>query len=315
MIDYIPENKIKDRVERFKELWWDNWPRFKANKIGILGLALLIVFLFFAILGPVWVTFMGPEYEPVSGIDLSLGINPETNSYAWPPSLEHPFGTDSKGSDIFSQFLNGSKLGFLIGLSIALVSVLVGTLAGIVTGYWGGGWVDSVIMRIADILICIPSIPLLIVLGAIVGALSLPSFILVMSIFSWSGTCRVVRSQVLSLRTRPYVDSARVVGASNLRIMLRHIAPNVIPLAFYEMTMIVGAAILTESSVSFLGFGDPTQMSWGMMLQFCRATGHTFKAPWWLIPPGLGIAFLSASFYMIGRAFDEIVNPRLRERR
>lgn len=315
MINDNSGHRINDSLEWLKEAWHENWPRFKANKVGLFGFAVLLVFLIFALLGPLWITVMGPEYEPVSGIDLSLGINPETNSYAWPPSLQHPFGTDSKGSDIFSQFLNGAELAFLIGLSIAMVSVVVGTLAGIVAGYWGGKWVDSLIMRVADILICIPLIPLLIVIGAIAGALSLTSFILIMSIFSWSGTCRVVRSQVLSLRTRPYVDSARVAGASNLRIMFRHIAPNVLPLAFYEMTMIVGAAILTEASVSFLGFGDPTQMSWGMMLQFCRATGHTYKAIWWLLPPGLGIAFLSASFYMIGRAFDEIVNPRLRERR
>jgi ABC-type dipeptide/oligopeptide/nickel transport systems, permease components len=130
---------------------------------------------------------------------------------------------------------------------------------------------------------------------------------------SWVGVCRVIRAQTLSLRTRPYIDSARVAGASSSRIIFKHIAPNVIPLGFYELTMIVGAAIITESGISFLGFGDPTQMSWGMMINFCTAQGHTFKAPWWLLPPGFGITLLSMAFYLIGRAFDEIVNPRLRK--
>jgi len=304
-----------ERLQDFREAWSENWPRFRANKIGVAGLIILLIFLALAILGPIWVAFMGPEYSPVGGIDQSLGINPDTNSYAWPPTMKHPLGTDSKGSDIFSQFLNGAELAFLIGIAIAAGSVIFGTLFGLIAGYWGGHLVDSVVMRIVDIISCIPFIPLVIVVAAVSGALSLSSFILLMVFLMWGGTCRVVRSQVLSLRTRPYVDSARVSGASSWRIMFRHIAPNVLPLAFYEMTMVVGGAILTEASVSFLGFGDPTQMSWGMMINFCRAMNHTFKASWWLLPPGLGIALLSASFYMIGRAFDEIVNPRLRERK
>ena len=304
---------IEDLLYELKGLWGENWPRFKANKLGIIGVVILLLFLFFALFGPIYLEMMGNSYSPMSGMDTSLGINPETNSYAWPPSLKHPMGTDSKGSDIFSQFLNGSYLAFLIGISIALGAAILGVIMGLISGYWGGRWIDSLIMRSADALVSIPFLPLLIVIAAVVGSLHLFTFIMIMMVFSWIGVCRVIRAQTLSLRTRPYIDAARVAGASSSRIIFKHIAPNVIPLGFYELTMIVGAAIITESGISFLGFGDPTQMSWGMMINFCTAQGHTFKAPWWLLPPGFGITLLSMAFYLIGRAFDEIVNPRLRK--
>ncbi len=306
---------IKDYINEIKEIFNENWPRFRSNKIGMIGLVILIIFLFFAMFGPIYVKIMGPEYLPVNGMDLSLEINPNTNSYAWPPSLKHIMGTDAKGSDIFSQFLNGSKLGFIIGISIAIGATVLGTTFGLISGYWGGTLIDSCIMRIVDIMICIPFLPLLIIISAVSGSMNLITFIIIMIMFSWTGVCRVVRSQTLSLRTRLYIDSAKATGASNCRILFKHIAPNVIPLSFYEMTMIVGAAILTEAGLSFLGFGDPTQMSWGMMINYCRAQSHVFKSLWWILPSGLGITFLSMAFYLIGRSFDEIVNPRLRKRK
>jgi len=306
---------IKDLISEFKELLKENWPRFKASKFGSIGVIILFMFLFLAIFGPIYVGIMGPSYSPVSGMDLSLEINPETNSYAWPPSWDHPMGTDSKGSDVFSQFLNGSYLAFVIGISIAIGAAIFGTIFGLISGYWGGTWKDSLIMRTVDVLFCIPFLPLLIVISAVIGALKLSVFIVIMIFFSWMGVCRVIRAQTLSLRTRPYVDSARVTGASNFRIIFRHIAPNVIPLSFFELSMIVGGAIIMESSLSFLGFGDPTQMSWGMMMNFCRAQSHMFKALWWFLPPGLGITLIATAFYLIGRSLDEIVNPRLRERK
>ena len=144
--------------------------------------------------------------------------------------------------------------------------------------------------------------------------MSIWNIIFLMGMLGWPGTSKVIRSQVLSLRTRPFIESALVSGASSARIIFRHIAPNVLPLTFLYMTFGVTAAIGTEAALSFIGLGDPSTVSWGMMLQWCFRSGYTFNAPFWLLPPGLCITFLALSFYLIGIGTQQIINPRLRER-
>lgn len=220
-------------------------------------------------------------------------------------------GTDSQGRDIFSQLMWGSQIALTVGLLAAAGSIGIGTVIGLIAGY-SGGRIDTVLMRFTDVILVLPGLPFIIILAAVLGP-SYWNIIFVLTIIGWPGTARVIRSEVLSLKERPFIDSAKVTGASNIRIMFKHLAPNVLPLAFLYMTFAVSGAILSEAALSFLGLGDVNTASWGQMLQAIQA-GNVLRAWWWLIPPGLGITFISLAFYLIGRAFEQIVNPRLRRR-
>ncbi|MEK6851410.1 MAG: ABC transporter permease, partial [Candidatus Thermoplasmatota archaeon] len=171
---------------------------------------------------------------------------------------------------------------------------------------------ESILMRFTDVILVLPGLPLIITLAAVLGA-SIFNIVLVIALLGWPGIARIIRAEVLSLKERPFIDSARVTGASTTRIVFRHIAPNVLPLAFLYMTFAVSGAILTEAALSFIGLGDINTMSWGIMLQLVSQS-KALTAWWWLLPPGLAITLISLSFFLVGRAFDEIVNPRLRKR-
>jgi len=220
-------------------------------------------------------------------------------------------GTDARGRDIFSQLLWGSRVALLVGFASAFFTIAIGVIIGLVAGFLGGR-VESVLMRFTDVILVLPGLPLIIIMAAVLGA-GIWNIILVISIIGWPGVARVIRAEVLSLKERPFIDSARVTGASNVRIMFRHIAPNVAPLAFLYMTFSVSGAILTEAALSFIGLGDVSTISWGIMLQDVSQS-KALEAWWWLLPPGLAITLISLAFFLVGRAFDEIVNPRLRKR-
>ena len=234
---------------------------------------------------------------------LPPGTYPSGNSYLW--------GTDNQGRDILSQFIWGSRIALIVGFASALLSVGIGLIVGLVAGYLGRT-TDIVLMRFTDVILVIPTLPLLIILSAVLGA-SIGNVILVIALLAWPGTARVIRSEVLSLRERPYIQSARVTGASSMRIMFRHLTPNVMPLVFLYMTFSVSGAILFEASLSFIGLGDINTPSWGTMLSTVQQS-DLLRAYWWLLPPGLGITILSLAFYFVGRAFEQIINPRLRVR-
>jgi peptide/nickel transport system permease protein len=234
---------------------------------------------------------------------LAPGTYPSGNTYVW--------GTDDQGRDIFSQFIWGSRIALVVGFASALLSVGIGTIIGLVAGYVGRK-TDAVLMRFTDVILVLPGLPLLIVLSAVLGT-SIVNIIIVIAILGWPGTARVIRSEVLSLKERPYIHSARVTGASNIRIMFRHLAPNVMPLVFLYMTFAVSGAILLEAALSFLGLGDINTPSWGTMLSTIQSS-DLLRAYWWLFPPGLGITLLSLAFFLVGRAFEQVINPRLRTR-
>lgn len=234
---------------------------------------------------------------------LPPGTYPSGNTYLW--------GTDLQGRDILSQFIWGSRIAMIVGLASAAMSVGIGLVVGLVSGYVGRN-TDIVLMRFTDVVLVLPTIPLLVVLSAVMGA-SIWNVVLVIALLAWPGTARVIRAEILSLKERPYIQSARVTGASNVRIMFRHLTPNVLPLVFLYMTFSVSGAIFLEAALSFLGLGDINTPSWGTMLSTVQQTNLVAEW-WWLLPPGLGITFLSLGFFLVGRAFEQVVNPRLRTR-
>ncbi len=225
-------------------------------------------------------------------------------------------GTDNEGVDIWAQLVYGARISLTIGLLAAILETIIGITVGVFAGYLGGP-VDEILMRIVDILLSLPLLPLLLALVALFGA-NVMYIVLFVAIFGWQSLSRIVRSHVLSLRETSFIECARAAGGSRFYIILKHMIPNVLPIAFASMVLSVPSAILFEATLSFLGFGDPSAPTWGRMLSYAFGAGgftHLPIAWWWVLPPGLAITFLCLAFVFMGHAVDEIVNPRLRRRR
>lgn len=228
------------------------------------------------------------------------------------PSTDHWFGTDHLGRDLYSQNVHGSRIALLVGFLGALLVVLIGTNVGLVAGYFRGR-TETVLMRTVDVMYGIPFEPFALILVLLFEP-SLTIVILAVSLLTWRTVARLIRSQVLSLRERPFVKAARVAGASDLRIMYLHIFPNVMPLVFLELAIIVGVSIIAEATLSFLGLGPPQSISWGGILHNARLSGAWRTAWWWNLPPGFFIMTTVLSVFFISRSLELIANPRLRAR-
>jgi len=306
----MPQPKNKNGKTRFvqRHHWiqrfLEGWAIFRENIIGRIGLILLGLFGLMA-LASFFPPLIDPMYHPMTGVDPAI-------SHSTGPSWKHWLGTDFIGRDIFSQLLAGARIAFMVGLSSALVSILVGTTIGMIAGY-AGRTLDSLLMRLADMIMVMPTLLVVLILASLFGQLSIWTIVLLIALFRWPGVSRVIRAQTLTLKQRPFIEAARVAGASHARIIFRHIMPNVLPLSLLYMTFRVTSAIIIEAALAFLGFGDPATVSWGMMLQWVWKTGHMFQAPYWLLPPGICISLLTLSFFMLGRAMDEVLDPRLRK--
>lgn len=221
-------------------------------------------------------------------------------------------GTDQYGQDLYSQLIYGTRISLYIGILVAFMSVTIGVAVGLVSGYMGGA-VDQALMRFNDLLLVLPGLPLLIVLVAVLGA-RIENLILLLGLLGWNGFARVVRSQVLSLKERPFIEAAKAAGAGTGHIIVRHILPNVMALVYVSLATSVPGAITAEAALAWLGFYDPTRMSWGRMLHEVFVAGAT-RSWWWIIPPGLCIAMIATAFILLGYALDEVLNPKLRMRR
>ena len=272
------------------------------DPLGAIGLALITFFIAMGLLTP-WIAPFGPfevaYYPDRSVVRLS------------PPTTANWLGTTNQGLDVYSQLLWGSRVALTVGILSAIGSVLIGTVVGVVSGYYGG-WLDEVLMRLTDIAFGIPFLPFALIVISITTP-SITVVILLVIFFLWRTTARVIRSQVLSLRERPFVWAARAAGARDLKILFYHIAPNVLPLSFLYMAIGVAAGVFLEAALSFLGFGDPHVVSWGSMLNQAFNVGAMRNAWWWVLPPGLSLSFLVTSSFMITRAYEEMINPRLRD--
>lgn len=228
------------------------------------------------------------------------------------PGAGHILGTTNLGRDIFSQVVIGTRAALYVGLTAAVVVALIGTVAGLVSGYFGG-WVDSVLMRLADIALGIPFLPFVILMAGFLGPRT-SNVILGIALLLWPNTARVIRSQVLTVRERAFVEAARVTGASNWRILFVHVAPNILPLAFLYGSIAIGWAILTEASISFLGFGPSDKVSWGYMLQDAYASQALSRGDYnWFVPPGICIVLVVVAGFFISRGYEEILFPKLKD--
>ncbi len=276
------------------------WRSFLRHKTGVIGGGMLIVAIVVAIFAP-WIA----PYDPYAPVDITF------EDIFQPPSPEHPLGTDDGGTDVLSSLIYGTRVSLVVGFTAAAIAIFIGASVGIVAGYQRG-WLGSLLMRITDIFLVIPDLALMIVLVAILGP-SLRTIILVIGILGWTGTARLIRSQTLSVRERKYVMRAQAVGANDLHVLRHHIFPAVLPLMLANMVLVVSIAILEESSLAFLGLGDPTLISWGQMLNFAFDRGAISAGAWWaLLAPGFAIVWVVLGTTLLGTALEDAVNPRLK---
>ncbi len=226
------------------------------------------------------------------------------------PSAAHWLGTTSMGRDIFSQLIMGVRPSLYVGLTAAVAVACIGTAIGLLAGYFGGV-VDQVLMRLADMLLGLPFLPFVIVLAALLGP-SLHNIIFAVVLLLWPNAARVIRAQVLTLMQKGFIEAARVTGAGHFRIIVVHVAPNVLPLAFLYGSIAVGISILTQASASFLGFGDSDVISWGYMLQDAYASQALSSGQYfWFVPPGLCIVLVVLAGFFLSRGYENLLFPKL----
>jgi peptide/nickel transport system permease protein len=276
-----------------REIWRDG--------TGRTGIALGVIVLLTTALGPLLL-----PYDSGSVASTSAGI-------LNPPTIAHLLGTDELGRDVLRQVLAGTAVSLEVGIVATFVTVLIGGVIGILAGYFAGV-TDAILMRITDFFLVLPSLPLMIALGAIIGQ-SLPIIIVVIGITSWPSTARIVRSQVLSLRERQVIARDRAVGASAPRILTGRILPDVVPLVTANAVLVIAGSILAEATLSFLGLGDPSQPSWGQMLHNAFTAGAIGNGAWWyFLPPGIGIVTVVLAFSLLGQSLEKALNLKLAAR-
>ncbi|WP_426562569.1 ABC transporter permease [Angustibacter sp. McL0619] len=286
---------------RRAQSWRRAWNTFRHSRSGMLGLIVLTIFVLVAILAPV----LAPE----SG----LSVTQATGGVLQPPSAGYPLGTDENGRSILTLLIWGARVSLAVGLTATLISMVIGTLVGLMSGFFEG-WPAAMLFRLTEWFVVLPFLPLALVLASVLGR-SLLNIAIVIGVTSWPGTAMLIRSQALSVKERPYLERARVLGAGRWRQMSRHILPNVMPMVFANTTLTVAIAILSETTLSFLGLGDPTRVSWGSMLEAAFSVGAITTGAWWyIVPPGVCVVLVVLAFTLIGQALEEVFNPRLRSR-
>ncbi|GIU91665.1 MAG: peptide ABC transporter ATP-binding protein [Acidimicrobiia bacterium] len=272
---------------------------FLRHRMGLVGLSMLGVAVLVAVAAPL----LAP-YDPYQVVHITV------SDIYQPPSSLHLLGTDDGAKDVLSALIYGARISLIVGFASAVISVLIGGAIGLIAGY-RAGWLGQTLMRITDFFLVIPDLALLIVLVAIVGQ-SLRNIILAIGLLGWTTTARLVRSQTLTARERKYVQRAKAMGASDWYLLRKHVIPQVLPLMLANTILVVSLAILSESTLAFLGLGDPRLISWGQMLNLGFTRGAVAAGAWWaIIPPGLAIVWVVLSVTLIGTALEDILNPKL----
>ncbi len=295
----LPGNVHNGNASR--TLWGDAWRRLRRNKLAIAGLVWIVVVTVTAVSADLWMpgTFGDP-----------LTVNTSPGANLQPPSMENPFGTDKLGRDVFARVVYGARVSLTVGVLAVSISLVIGLLAGALSGYYGGV-VDSIVMRSADVFFSFPYILFAIALIAVLGP-SYRNVFIAIGILGWPSIARVFRSSILSVKQTEYVDAARAMGASDLRIMFRHIMPNAIAPIIVYGTMSIGGAIITEAALSFLGMGvQPPTPSWGLMLSDAKSL--MFAAPWLTIWPGFAILTTVLAFVLMGDGMRDALDVKMKD--
>lgn len=343
----------KVRLALWRRSFGKTWGMFRENKMGMFGLGLILLFACMAIAHPILMaTVWDPKiYDPVTGysaVELTfvvvegeptdpatqiglqearLRLNPTVKVgqtvtipvQPAPPSLKGPnvhlLGTDPQGRDILSQLLYSTRAAFFLGAVAALTTVLIATTVGSIAAYFGG-FIDGSLMRLADLILLMPLLPVLILVSALFQINMVMLGIMIGVLGGFGGVAIVLKAQALSVKVKAYIDAAKVAGGSNWHVILRHIIPNVLPLSFLYMMFGVTEAIAIEATLSFFGLLN-VPMTWGIMINTAQNNGYLLSGTsyWWLLfPAGLAVTFLCFGFFLVGRGMDEVINPRLRAR-
>jgi peptide/nickel transport system permease protein len=272
------------------------WQVVRRRPSAAIGLSVLLTIIVVALLAPLIAPY---------------GLHDEVGPVFGHPSWSHPLGLDDGGVDMVTLLMWGARISLVVGFAATLVSMLVGGAVGVLAGYFGR-WVDVVLMRITDYFIAIPDVPLMIVVAAIWGP-SLFHIIMVIGLLLWTSTARVIRAQVKSVRERVYVQRARSIGAGHVRIIFRHVLPQIAPLLIANTVLTIAVAIFDETALAFLGLGDPSRISLGKVIQNAFQRTAVSSGAWWaIVPPGALVALLILSCSLIGQALEDALNPRLR---
>ncbi|PWB69784.1 MAG: peptide ABC transporter ATP-binding protein [Anaerolineales bacterium] len=275
------------------------WNTFKKNRMAVVGLVMLVVIVFIAVFADALAPYDPKSYEGIQSGDVYNA-----------PSAAHWFGTDDAGKDVLSSFMYGARISLIVGFFAAFISIFIGGLFGIVAGFFGGR-VENFLMRFTDLMLVIPDLPLIVVIVALTRP-NLLNIIFVIGLLGWTTTARIVRSQTLAVKSRKFVLRARAIGAGNWHIIANHILPLVMPILVVNAILVISLAILSESTLSFLGLGDPTAISWGQMLNFAFGRGAMSAGAWWaLVVPGFGIVWVVLGLTLLGNGLEQVLNPRL----
>jgi peptide/nickel transport system permease protein len=272
-----------------------------SHPSAVIGAALLLVIIALALLAPV--------IMPIDRLDVTK-VTADANES---PSSGHWLGTDPSGRDVLGLLLWGSRASLLVGFSATAIAMIIGTVFGMAAGHFTG-FGRAVVLRIIDFFLVVPSLVLAIVLSTVLSR-GLSTIIIAIGVTCWAQTARVVRAQTLTIETRPYIERARALGAGDRHIIGKHVFPAVLPLVMANTTLTVGSAIILESTLAFLGLGDPTTFSWGTMLKTALDTGAATAGYWWFVlSPGIAIVIVVLCFTLVGRALEAVLNPTLRAR-
>ena len=289
--------------ERRRASFLTHWRTFRQHRQGRIGLVVL------GVLHP----HRDRRAVPGAGIVDRSGDGARARRCP-PPSLAYPLGTDNFGRSVLALMIVGTRISLLVGFTAAFGAILIGAAVGVTAGYFGGTKVDTALNAFTNWFLVLPWIALAIALASVLGP-TLFNVILVIAITSWASTARLVRAQALSVKERPYIERSRALGAGHWHLVTRHVLPNVFPVLFANAVLMVALAILSETTLSILGLGDPNAISWGRIIEESFTAGALSAGWWWwLIPPGVAISLVTLSFTMVGYALDDVLSPRLRDR-
>ena len=301
---------VGQRATALRERLVLDWKRFQKfmllllhDKLAVAGLIIILVFIFVSIAAPLLVGSYPSQFERTTALQ--------------PPSSAHPFGTDWQGFDVLKLVVYGGRVSLLIGFISSLVAMLLGTTVGLAAGYYGRV-TDQLLSRATDFFLVIPWLPFVLILVAILGS-TLPTIIFAIAIVSWPTTARIIRSQVLTVKERQFIERARAVGSGNGFILRKHILPNVMPLVWAEAVLTISSAVFTEAFLSFFGLGwrGPGAVeSWGQIANEAYTNLALLRGLWlYFAPPGIFITLVVLGFAMLGYGLEEVLNPALRRRR